>query len=256
VTAIRTLIVDDEPLARERVRELLEGESDVEIVGEAANGVEALTMILSEAPQLVFLDVQMPELDGFGLLRELGSEGLPVIVFVTAYDEYALQAFDVHAVDYLLKPFDRQRFCRSLARARDLLTGRDRNELDRRLQSLLEDLRPGERHLERILVKAGGKIRLVRVEELDYVEAAGNYLRLYQGRERHLLRETLSNFETRLDPARFVRIHRSIIVNLDRVAELEQALHGDYHVRLHDGRRLTLTRTYREHFQAVLGREL
>lgn len=256
MSGISALIVDDEPLARERVRELLDGAEDIEVIGEAANGEEALTMIAGEAPDLVFLDIQMPELDGFGMLRALSPGDIPTIIFVTAFDQYAMQAFDAHAIDYLLKPFDRQRFDVALGRAREVIRGRVAGTLDDRLVSLLEDLKPGPRFLDRILVKTGGRVLIVKSDDIDWIEAAGNYLRLHVGRERHLLRETMAGLERQLDPKVFVRIHRSTIVNLDRITAFEPALHGDYIVALRDGRALTLTRTYRQKVEEVLGREL
>ena len=257
--SIRAMVVDDEPLARGRLRELLDGEGDIDVVGEAGSGGEAIATIGRLRPDLVFLDVQMPERNGFEVLAAL-DEPPAVVVFVTAYDAYALRAFDVHALDYLLKPFDRDRFLRTLARARAALARRRGDgQVDERIASLLAEVVPGRRAgtwLERIAVKSGGRVRLVPVGDIDYVEAAGNYLRLHAGTERHLIRETLSAFEARLDPARFVRIHRSTIVNIDRVRELEPYFHGDYIVRLSDGRRLTLSRTYREHLRARLGQDI
>jgi two-component system LytT family response regulator len=256
LSSINALIVDDEPLARERVRELLAGADDIAIIGEAANGEEALTMIAGESPDLVFLDIQMPGLDGFGLLRALAPDDIPTIIFVTAFDQYAMQAFDAHAIDYLLKPFDRERFDLALGRARAVMRGRAAGALDDRLASLLEDLKPEPRFLERVLVKTGGKVLLLKAEDIDWIEAAGNYLRLHVGRDRHLLRETMAGIERQLDPKIFVRIHRSTIVNLDRITAFEPALHGDYSVTLQDGRTLTLTRTYRAAVEEALGREL
>ena len=253
---ITAVIVDDEPLARERVRELLETEDDVDVVGEASNGAEALTMIASEEPDLVFLDIQMPGLDGFAVLRELGQDRMPTVVFVTAFDEYAMQAFDAHAIDYLLKPFDRERFAMTLTRARDVMRGRAKSDLDARLASLLDELQPGPSYLDRVLVKTGGRSLLLRVEDIDWIEAAGNYLRLHVGRQRHLLRETMAGLESQLDPGRFVRVHRSSMVNLERIASFEPALHGDYRITLGDGRSLTLTRTYKGRMEEALGREL
>ncbi len=252
--AITALIVDDEPLARDRLREMLERYPDVAIVGEAGNGREALTMIAGERPDLVFLDIQMPELDGFAMLRSLTGDSIPVVIFVTAFDEYAMQAFDAHAIDYLLKPFDRERFARAMDRARELLAGRSRGALDERIGALLEEI-VGQSYLERIPVKQGSGIRLIRADDIDWIEAAGNYLRIHVGRERHLVRDTLTSFERQLDPARFIRIHRSTIVHLDRISRLEPAFHGDYTITLADGRTLTLTRTYRARLKEALGRD-
>jgi two-component system LytT family response regulator len=254
------MVIDDEPLARSRLRELLARERDIEVVGEAGSGGEAVALIGQLRPDLVFLDVQMPERNGFEVLASL-EHAPPAVVFVTAYDAYALRAFDVHALDYLLKPFDRDRFARALGRARAALERRRADgRLDERIAALLSDLVPARPpatpRLERVAVKSNGRVRLVPVAEIDYIEAAGNYLRIYVGTERHVIRETLSAFEAKLDPARFVRIHRSTIVNIDRVRELEPYFHGDYIVRLADGRRLTLSRTYREHLRARLGQDI
>lgn len=252
---LRVVVVDDEPLARARILELLEPHGDVTIVGEAGSGPEAVELIAGTAPDLAFLDVQMPELDGFGVLAALGPDRPPAVVFVTAYDRYALQAFEVHALDYLLKPFDRERFDAALDRVRAMRGRREAGEPDRRLAALLEEV-TGRRHLTRIAVRHDGRVRLVRVAEVDWIEAASNYVRLHVGPQRYLLRETMSALETRLDPEQFVRIHRSTIVNLERVRELEPFFHGDWVVKLHDGRQLTLSRTYRERFEARLGRAL
>ena len=253
---IRSLIVDDEPLARARIQELLARETDIEVVAECANGKEAVRAIAAESPDLVFLDIQMPELNGFGVLERLDSGRLPVIVFVTAHDAYALKAFEVHALDYLLKPFDRERFQRTLERARDTLRHRSDGDFDRRLGELLSQLGEGKRYLSRVIVKGDGASVLVQVKDIDYVESAGNYVRLCIGRDRYLLRETMNALETALDPEQFVRIHRSVIVNLDRVRGFEPYFHGDFVVRLHDGRTLTLSRTFRERVEERLGRAL
>lgn len=253
---IRSLIVDDEPLARARIRELLERESDIEVVGECADGQAAVRDIAAMVPDLVFLDVQMPALSGFGVLERLGTGPLPCIVFVTAYDAYALRAFEVHALDYLLKPFDRERFQRALQRVRDTLQHRKTGEVDRRLQELLAELAEGKRYLTRVVVKGDGASVLIQAGDVDYIESAGNYVRLHVGAERFLLRETMAALEESLNPAQFVRIHRSTMVNLDRVRGFEPYFHGDYVVRLHDGRTLTLSRTFREKVEERLGRTL
>ncbi|HEX9892730.1 MAG TPA: LytTR family DNA-binding domain-containing protein [Gemmatimonadales bacterium] len=253
---LRVLIVDDEPLARERIRELLARETGIQVVAEARNGAEAAVMAAEHEPDVVFLDVQMPEVDGFGFLELLGPERTPVTVFVTAFDQYALRAFEVHALDYLLKPFDRERFQRALQRARDVLGGRETRAMSHRIAAMLAELTPERRYAERLVVKTADKTILVRTDEVDWIEAAANYLRLHRGRDVHLLRETMSSIESRLDPSRFVRIHRSTIVNLDRVAHLESWFHGDYCVKLADGTALTLSRTYRDRFEERLGRPL
>jgi two-component system LytT family response regulator len=234
---MRVLIVDDEPLACERLRTLLSGEPDIEIAGECHDGASALAAIRRLAPDLVFLDVQMPEMDGFAVLRAL--DRMPAVIFVTAFDQFAIQAFEVHALDYLLKPFDRERFQKALARAR-------RGDLDARLRGLIEELRGRKQYTDRLVVRSGGRVLFLRVEELDYIESAGNYVRLHSGSEQYLYRETMARLESSLDPAKFARIHRSTIVNVDRVKELHPMFRGDYAVVLRDGRELTLAKSYRD----------
>jgi two-component system LytT family response regulator len=246
VTKIRTLIVDDESLARERIKRYLGAESDIEIVGECANGKEAVESIGSLSPDLLFLDIQMPEMDGFGVLEAIGLQKVPAIIFVTAYDKYALKAFEVHALDYLLKPFNRERFRRSLARAREQLDHDRMGQLDQRLLSLLEDLKAEQKHLDRLVVRSVGRVFFLKTDEIDWIEAAGNYVRLHVGREGHLLRETMNRLEAKLNPDKFLRIHRSTLVNIDRIKELQPLFSGDYTVILRDGRQLTLSRSYRD----------
>jgi two-component system LytT family response regulator len=256
--AIRALIVDDEPLARERVRSLLEKEVDVTIVGECANGREAIEAIERDAPDLVFLDVQMPELDGFGVLENLDeTRRLPFVIFVTAYDEYAVRAFDVHALDYVLKPFDRERFRDALERARREIARAAGNGggLDKKLLALLAELQDRKRRLERIVIRSGGRVSFLRTDEVDWIEAAGNYVELHVGKDSHLLRETMNKLESRLDPKRFLRIHRRLIVNVERIKQLEGVTHGEYLVVLKDGTRLSSSRGYREGLQKLLAGE-
>jgi two-component system LytT family response regulator len=250
---IRTFIVDDEPLARQRLRRLLETEADIEVAGECADGRQAVAALRQDLPDLLFLDVQMPLLDGFGVLEELGAEHMPVVIFVTAYDRYALRAFEVHALDYLLKPFDRERFRKALERARAQLRRHQHQEVNQRLLALLADVRETRKPLDRLVIKSGGRVCFVRTEEIDWIEAAGNYLRLHVGPEVHLLRETMSRLESRLDPRQFPRIHRSTMVNLERIQELQPSFHGDFIVVLRDGTELTLSRGYREKLQELLG---
>lgn len=252
---IRTLIVDDEPLARERLRTLLADEADIEIVGECGDGRRAVAAIRKHRPDLVFLDVQMPELDGFGVLRAVGAQNLPTVVFVTAYDKYALKAFEVHALDYLLKPFDRDRFDRALDRARRELR-RGTGELNERVLHLLEEAGAKPRFLERLVVKTAGRVYFLRAEEIDWFEAAGNYVKLHAGKDEHLIRETMANLEDQLNPKKFVRIHRSTIVQIERIKELQPWFHGDYVVLLRDGTKLTLSRSYRDRLENLLGKSL
>ena len=250
---IRTLIVDDEPLGRERIRTLLAGDPEIEIAGECADGRSAVAAIEQTRPDLVFLDVQMPEVDGFGVVGALAGENLPVIIFVTAYDKYAVQAFEGHALDYLLKSFDRERFQAALQRAKEEIQRSRAGAINERLVGLLEDLQAKRKYLTRLVVKTAGRIVFLRVEEIDWVEAADNYVRVHAGRETHLLRETLQSLAGRLDPERFLRIHRSTLVNLDRIRELQPMFHGDYQVKLGDGTELTLSRNYREKLLEPLG---
>jgi two-component system LytT family response regulator len=250
---LRALIVDDELVARRRIRRLLGPEPGVTIAGECADGASALKAIAAERPDLVFLDVQMPELDGFEVVKAVPPSELPAIVFVTAFDRYALRAFDVHAIDYLLKPFTRERFRTALARAQSRLERRGRHE---GLAALIEELRARPRYLERVAVRGAGRIVLVDLTSIDWLEAADNYIRLHVGTREYLMRETLSTLEKQLDPDRFARIHRSVIVQIDRVAALHPATHGDFEVRLRDGTRLMLSRTWRERLERALGRPL
>jgi two-component system LytT family response regulator len=250
---IRTLIADDEPLARERLRALLAHHGDVEIIGECANGADAIDAITELRPDLVLLDVEMPRVDGFAVLEALDPNALPAVVFVSAHDQYAVRAFEAHALDYILKPFDEARVDRALRRVRGQLA-RDPSgtrHTDPRLVSLLEELRD-RRRSDRLVVKTGGRVVFLRTEDIDWVEASGNYVRLHVGGEAHLLRESMKNMERRLDPSTFVRIHRSAIVNVDRIRELEPWFHGEYIVILRDGTRLTSSRVFSDRLNALI----
>ena len=256
---IKTIIVDDEPLARRNLRVLLERDPQIEILEECRNGREAVKAINTLSPDLIFLDIQMPEMDGFDVLARVGPQHIQAIIFVTAFDQYALKAFDVHALDYLLKPFDDERFARALERAKSQIAAREINQLSGRLLALLEEReteRKGsardERYLTRLMIKASSRMMLLKVDEIDFIEADGNYAKLHVGRKTHLLREKMNDLEGRLDLGKFVRIHRSIIVNLDRIKELHPHFNGDYVVVLEDGRQLKLSRTRREHLESRL----
>jgi len=241
---IRTLIVDDEPLARHRLRQLLQGEPEVELLGECSDGREALAAIQKTPPDLIFLDVQMPELDGFGVIEAMGSGPIPVIVFVTAHDRFALRAFEVHAVDYLLKPFDRERFRKALSRAVDRVRNRDGGALQSRQAAMLAELKPPA-STDRLAVKSAGHVVWIKLEEIDWIGSADNYAELHLGAKSHLLRETLGALEDRLPPDRFLRISRSAIINTHRIKELQRLFYGGFEVVLHNGTRLTLSRRYR-----------
>jgi len=252
----RVLIADDEPLARERLRTLLGAEEWVEVVGECQNGNEAVDSIAKLQPDLVFLDVQMPGATGFDVIDAVGPDRMPLVVFVTAFDKYALRAFDVHALDYLLKPFDRERFGQALGRARQQLERRSGGDLERRLLELVQDLKGTSHRLERFVIKAGGRVFFVRSDEIDWIEAAGNYVKLHVASDAHLFRETMNALEAQLNPDIFYRIHRSHIVNIERVKELQPWFNGEYVVFLKNGTRLTLSRGYREKLQERIGRTL
>lgn len=243
---IRALIVDDEPLGRQGIRLLLQNESDVTIIGECANGAEALDFIKREKPSLVFLDVQMPRMDGFALVAALPPEQVPVIIFVTAYDRHAVKAFEVSATDYLLKPLKPARFREALQRARQQLQSRDTGKLNERLQALLEVAKPKTPYPSQLSVKNGEHTAFVRVNEIDYLEAAANYIVLHVGQQNHILRETLTSLEGRLSPKTFLRIHRSFIVNMARVSGVKPALRGEHVLALKNGKELPMTRGVRE----------
>jgi two-component system LytT family response regulator len=251
---IRTLVVDDEPLARERLTSLLAAEPDIEVLGQCRDGEEAVRGIMDHTPDLVFLDVQMPAMNGFEVIEAVGSERMPLVIFVTAYDQHALKAFQVRALDYVLKPFDRERFQEALQRARAQIQRDETGDLGRRLLALVKDLRRDQPKTDRLVVKSGGRLFFLRTDEIDWIEAAGNYVRLHVGTTSHLLRETMNAIEGRLDAEKFFRIHRSRIVNMERIQEMQPWLNGEYAVVLRTGTRLTLSRGYREKLQERLAR--
>jgi two-component system LytT family response regulator len=264
VTApLRVVVVDDEPLARSGMCGLLARDPELTVVAQCADGAEAVAAIAGLKPDLVLLDVQMPEMDGFEVLREVGPARMPVVVFVTAFDRFALRAFDVAAVDYLLKPFDDERFDLAIARAKHAVRNAEAGELGRRLMRLVERqgapaespaAPPAEsaRHATRLVVKSAGRTVFVRVDEVDWIEADDYYAKLHVAGKTHLLRETMGSLEARLDPARFFRVHRSAIVNLDRVREVQFLFRGEHVVILHDGTRLKLSRSRLEKLEAML----
>jgi two-component system LytT family response regulator len=243
---IRTLIVDDQLMARELLRRMLKNEPDIEIIGMAASGREAVQAINQLSPDLVLLDVQMPELDGFAVLAQMKPAHAPAVIFVTANDESALRAFEVHALDYLVKPCTVERFQLALQRARQQIRRLQAGETNSRLTALVEDIKSGPRHSGRLAVKAEGRFLFLKLSDIDWVEAADNYVNLHSGSESHLLRETMKAMEGKLPPEQFVRISRSAIVNAEHVKELHPLFHGEYVVILSSGARLTLTRGYRD----------
>ena len=276
---IRTLVIDDEPAARRGVTMLLERDPDILVIGEAASGKEAVRKIVEEKPDLVFLDVQMPELNGFKVLEAIGGQHSPAVIFVTAYDQHALQAFDVNAVDYLLKPFEDDRFWAAVRRAKAEIVRRQTDALSNKLSHLLDYLHtnklPGAGApapapapaaaaaaptetitRDRILLKSGGEIYFLKADEIDWIEAEGDYMKFHAGGRVHLLRETMGNLESRLDAKRFIRIHRSTIVNIDRVKKLSPSFAGEYAVILHDGTKLRLSRGYHDRLQELMRNSL
>ncbi len=253
---IRVLLVDDEPLAREMIREMLKDDSTAEVVAECVNGREAIEAIQEHNPDLIFLDVQMPEIGGFEVLEALKSVHMPHVIFVTAYDQYAVRAFEVHALDYLLKPFDRDRFDSAWRRAKAHILSTRNGEMDQRILAILEELKAGSKYIERLVIKSGGRVFFLDTDDIDWIEAEGNYVSVHTGKKSHLLRETISSLEAQLDPKKFLRIHRSSIVKIDRIKELQPWFHGEYRVILMDGTQLTLSRNYRENLQEALGRFL
>jgi two-component system LytT family response regulator len=261
---IRAVIIDDEPAARRGVRLLLERDRGVEVIGEASGGAEAAELIRRERPDLAFVDVQMPGCDGFEALTQIGPGPVPAVVFVTAYDEYALRAFEVNAVDYLLKPYDDARFAAALQRAKDEVRRRQVETVNARLVQLLDYLQrtsprgpnPGDEPADRIMIKSSGEILFLKVDEIDWIEAEGDYMKFHVGGRSHLMRETMARLEARLDSKRFIRIHRSTIVNLDRVQKLSPSFAGDYVVILRDGTKLKLSRGFHERIASLLKQAL
>lgn len=260
MTQIRVLIVDDEPLARDGIRLLLEADEDFLVVGEAADGLLAIQAIEQLRPELVFLDIQMPGMNGFDVLKALPMEQLPVVVFVTAYDSYAIRAFEVHALDYVLKPIDASRFQVTLARIKSDMKNRTTSLLAAKMTALLEALRHQDitvdakpDYLNRFVIKEPERIYFVNVDDIDWIEAADYYVQLHTGKKVHLVRETLNRLESQLDPHKFLRIHRSTIVNTTRIKELKRHFQNEYVVVLHDGTSLKLSRGYRDNMSSLLG---
>ena len=255
---MKILIVDDEPLARARIREMLKSETSIESIVEAANGGEAIERIRTDLPDVVFLDIQMPDMNGFSVLELAGKELLsriPAIIFVTAFDQYALKAFEFHALDYLLKPFDRDRFSEALDRARTQIKGlQNGGGSDPRILGLLEKITSEREYLEWVTIKKDERILLLKVADIHWVEAQGNYVLLKFEKESHLLRETMDKMESELDPRNFIRVHRSTIVNINQVKELHVWARGEYRVITHSGKAFTLSRGYRAHLDAFLNK--
>ena len=253
---IRVLIVDDEPLARKFIRRMLKDDQEIEIVGECGNGKHAVTMIATQNPDLVFLDVQMPEMDGFSVLEAVGVERLPEIVFTTAYEQYAIRAFELHALDYLLKPFDQARFKDAMGHAKERFQYRQLDDGRLQIGALLENVKRRVQYLDRLIIKAGGRIRFVRTDEISWIGADDKYVHLHFGKSAQMVRQTLGAMETQLDPTKFLRIHRSAIVNIERIQELQPMFSGEHAVVMEDGTRLTLSRKYKDKLFELLGKPL
>ena len=250
---IRTIIVDDEAHARRKIRDYLRAEKDVEVVGEAGNGADAIRLIEEAKPDLVFLDIQMPEPDGFGVVEALGPGKAPCIIFATAYNQYAIRAFEVHALGYLLKPFDQERFEEALNHARRMLAlEKDREDFRARIRSLVEDVRKEDPYAKRFLIRSKRGIRFLEADAVLWIEAAGSYAALHTETGEHLLHEPLADLEKRLDPRRFVRTHRSFIVNGGAIVEIQPHFHGESVLLLKDDRRIRVSRNYRENFLKFL----
>jgi two-component system, LytTR family, response regulator len=267
---IRALIVDDESLAREALLVMLNDDPGIEVIAECRNGKEAVTAIREQSPDVVFLDIQMPEMDGFQVVEAVGATRMPVTIFVTAYDKHALRAFEAHALDYLLKPFDHERFNSALQRAKTFLRQQKLGEISESLFAMLQDLKlktgesPSETDnrnpqraahkepIDRVVIKSGGRIYFLKIEEIDWVEGAGDYLSLHSGDQTHLIRETMGNFHAKLDAQKFLRIHRSTLVNIERIKDIQPLFKGDYIITLTSGIRLKASRGYRRELQGLL----
>jgi two-component system, LytTR family, response regulator len=244
---LRVIVIDDEPLARDSIRTLLADDAEVRVVGEGT-GIDAAALIARTRPDLMFLDIQMPEVDGFALLDQVGADTVPAVIFVTAYDRYAVRAFEVHALDYLLKPFDDERFAEALRRAKERARARHRGEIDNRIAELLKD-RDASR--VRFLIPVREKTIVVDASQIDWIEATDYYVTLHAGAAAHLLRQTMDEIEKQLDRRQFFRVHRSAIVNVDRVREIHPLFRGDCALVLADGRRIKLSRSRRKDFEAL-----
>ena len=235
---------------------MLLGDPDVAVVAECRSSREAVEAIRATSPHLIFLDIQTPELDGFGILDVIGENHTPAVIFVTVNDEDAIQAFEVNTINYLLKPFDKQHFEHALRRAKDHIKEEDAGNVRQRLLSMLASSRAPRRYPNRLIVRSGGRVFFLRTDEIDWIEAAGNYVRLHVGKETHLLRETMSDIQGKLDPDQFIRIHRSTFVNFDKIKELQPWFHGEYVVILRDGTQLTMSRSYKNNLPELLGKSL
>ena len=256
--SITTLIVDDEPLARDYIRRLLKDDDQIEIVGEAGNGRDAARLINEQKPELVFLDVQMPEMDGFTVLNNLEPDILPTVIFTTAYEAYAIRAFEIHALDYLLKPFDDHRFAQAVQHTKERLSRRqsEKPAESEQIKELLENINDTPQYLERFLIKSNGRIVFLKTKEIDWIKSDDKYVYLHFGKSSHLVRQSLSQMKTQLDPKLFVQIHRSAIVNIERIKELQPMFNGEYNILLENGAEVPLSRNYKSKLFDLLGKPL
>jgi two-component system, LytTR family, response regulator len=253
---ITAVIADDEALARRFIRRMLKDEHEIEVIAECANGKEAVAVIKKQNPDLVFLDVQMPEMDGFGVLQAIGHESLPQIIFTTAYEQYAIRAFELHALDYLLKPFDQARFKDAIKYARERFHSQPAKDGRLQINALLESIKNKPQYLDRLVIKSGGRISFLQTEEINWIEADDKYVHLHTGKTSSMVRQTLSAMEAQLDPKKFKRIHRSTIVNVARIKELQPLFNGEYSVLMDDGTKLTLSRNYKDKLFELFGKPL
>ena len=258
IPVIRTIIADDEHLARKKLRVLLDSEPGMQVVAECQDGQQAVSAIQTHRPDLLLIDIRMPDIDGFQVLKQIAPDEMPVVVFTTAYDQFAIRAFEAHALDYLLKPFDRERLHHAVERARaELLKVHDRDLTGRILDLLAKNMEPkieSKQIDDRMVIRAGGKVVFLDVKEIDWIEAAANYVKLNVGKDSYLLREGIGSISERLDPDRFVRIHRSVIVNVRKIKELQPCESGEYIAVLRNGKELSCSRGYRTQLQRLIGR--
>lgn len=247
---IRVIVVDDEPLARQKIRRVVETDPQLEVVADCRTGAEAISAIATHRPDLVFMDIQMPDMDAFTILRSLKTESLPVLIFITAYDTYAVRAFDVHAVDYLVKPFESDRLRQAVLRAKKALV--EQGKMEDRIFQLIKNFARSEQYLQRILIRREGGISPVKVEDIDWIEAHSKYVYLHVGSNTYLSRVSSTRLEEQLDPGLFTRIHRTAIVNVDKISQMRPMTHGDYLVVLKSGEKLMLSRRYWERLSTIL----
>lgn len=253
---IRVLLVGDDQAMRQTLREVIETQPEMKIVRECSNGIEVVTFIKEQPVDLMILDVEMPEANGFAALEIIPAEQLPLVIFVTTNERYAVRAFEFNAVDFVLKPFDRERFEKALWRTRKHLLHESNRALDQQMSFILRAINARADYAERFIVKSNGHMFFIKTEDIDWIEAEGNYVSLHSGKESHLLRDTISALESQLDPKKFLRVHRSTIVNLDCVKELQSWFHGDYRIIMRTGKELMLSRNYRDRLSGLFGKEL